>query len=179
MANEVMNKEMIKQGNVSLVLNSYDDIFSSFDPRGYSEKSLSDDFLNECKKAAKDKSDDFELRLMLEKSKRSVSDEAKIRRRLKEHFQKHFNEKQGEIRKIKNEGFIWVVLGALLIFGIVFGSIKFESIVLQSILTILEVPGWFLLWEGMSKILMESRRLNPEYDFYKKMALSQIIFLSY
>ena len=36
-----------KEGNVSLVLESYNDIFSDFDPRNYSERALSDDFLIE------------------------------------------------------------------------------------------------------------------------------------
>ncbi|MBI2151367.1 hypothetical protein HYU21_01420, partial [Candidatus Woesearchaeota archaeon] len=35
----------VREGNISLVLDSYDDIFSDFDPRDYSEKALSEDFL--------------------------------------------------------------------------------------------------------------------------------------
>jgi len=44
-----------KRNDITLLLDSYNDIFSSFDPRPYSEKSLSDDLIIECKKAAIDK----------------------------------------------------------------------------------------------------------------------------
>lgn len=88
---------VLMQKNISLILDSYDDIFSDFDPRPYSEKALSDDFLSECRKASRDKKDDeVELRLLVPAQKREINDETKIKRRLKDHFQKHFNEKSNE-----------------------------------------------------------------------------------
>ena len=41
--------------DIPLVLDSYDDIFSDFDPRPYSERAMSGDFLLECKKASAEK----------------------------------------------------------------------------------------------------------------------------
>ena len=81
-----------REGNISLILDSYDDIFSDFDPRSYSEKALSDDFLEECKKAAKDKEERPELRLLVQKNKRDYKDEIRIKKRLREHFQRHYKE---------------------------------------------------------------------------------------
>jgi hypothetical protein len=109
-------QEMIKAGNISLVLDSYDDIFSDFDPRPYSEKPLSDDFLIECKRAARDKEAGLELRLLVPKQKRNIYEEAKIKKRLKNHFQKHFHEKAKEIKALKREGFIWFFIGAIVMF---------------------------------------------------------------
>ena len=43
------------ESKMSLILDTYLDIFSSFDPRPYEERSLSDDFLDECKKMVIDK----------------------------------------------------------------------------------------------------------------------------
>lgn len=48
-------KEIIDKAEISLVLDTYDDIFSDFDPRPYGERALSSDFLDEAKKAARDK----------------------------------------------------------------------------------------------------------------------------
>ncbi len=90
---EVLEKEM-KEGNISLILDGYDDIFSDFDPRPYSERALSDDFLSECKKAARDKDEKLELRLMVPGDNRNFKDELKIRKRLKTHFHRHFLENQ-------------------------------------------------------------------------------------
>ena len=52
----LMEREVsLREGNISLILDSYNDMFSDFDPRSFSERALSDDFLSECKRAARDK----------------------------------------------------------------------------------------------------------------------------
>ena len=48
-------QKLLGLSNISLSLNSYDDIFSGFDPRPYSQRALSDDFLAESKRASRDK----------------------------------------------------------------------------------------------------------------------------
>src|SRR3989339_701864 len=51
---------------VSMWLDGYDDIFSDFDPRPYSQRSLSDDFLSEAKKVSSGKTGDrLELRFLI------------------------------------------------------------------------------------------------------------------
>ena len=45
----------LREGNISLILDDYNDLFSDFDPRHYSERALSDDFLAESKRASRDK----------------------------------------------------------------------------------------------------------------------------
>ena len=107
----------LREGNISLILNDYDDIFSDFDPRAYSERSLSDDFLYECKKAVRDKDEEFELRLLVPKSKRNVYHEAKIRKRLKDYFQKHAIEKEEEVKKVTRAGIVMAIIGFILMIG--------------------------------------------------------------
>ena len=46
---------LLKKSEISLSLDNYDDIFSDFDPRPFSQRALSDDFLIEAKKASRDK----------------------------------------------------------------------------------------------------------------------------
>jgi len=169
-----------KHANISLILNSYEDIFSSFDARSYSERSLSVDFLGECKRAARDKDDvGIELILCVPRAKRNLNDEIKIKKRLREHFHRHSLEKGNEIRKIKKSGTSWVILGGLLIFGVALGLVEIKSNLLLSLLSIFQIPGWFLVWEGLGKILLESRTVEPDYTFYKRMSDAQINFISY
>src|SRR3989338_3364035 len=105
-------EETVKEGNISLILDSYQDLFSDFDPRPYNVKALSDDFLLECKRASVDKEEKLELRFLVPKNKRNVHDESEIRKRLKSHFQKHFKEKEREIKEIQRNGLIWFFLGS-------------------------------------------------------------------
>ncbi|MDP3027785.1 MAG: hypothetical protein Q8N63_08835 [Nanoarchaeota archaeon] len=168
----------LREGNISLILDSYDDIFSDFDPRPYTVKQLSDDFLSECKKASVDKNNGIELRFLVPKHKRSANHEYEIRKRLRTHFQKHHKEKEKEIRQIKKEGLVWFFLGAvvMLISAYVY---KFPGFLFEFIFVISQPAGWFFFWEGLGKIFMEAKKKKPDYEFYKKMSKAKIYFLDY
>jgi len=171
--------EKIREANISLIINDYDEIFSDFDPRSYIERAISDDFLQECRRAARDKEDGIELRILIPKAKRNMKEEWKIKKRLRDHFNHHLGEKERKMTKIKKEGGIWVTVGILILFGVLLGILKFENTIIGTMLPILEVPCWFLIWEGMGKIFFDSREIEPEHEFYKKMAKSEINFAEY
>jgi hypothetical protein len=175
---ELLSEEL-REANISLILDSYNDIFSDFDPRSYSERALSDDFLVECRRAARDKETGVELILSVPRNKRNLNDEFRIKKRIKDHFHRHHVEKEREIKKIKRDGFIWILIGILINILVVSGFLNVESKLLHTIFGIFEVPSWFLIWEGLSKILLESRKFEPEYIFYRKMANAEIVFRSY
>lgn len=171
----------LRQGNISLILRSYDDIFSDFDPRPYSEKSLSDDFLTECKKATIDKDEiGFELILSVPSNLRTLNDESKIKKRLKNHFHKHHLEKEKEIRKLKKDGMKCIVLGSILLFfATTLRTTYHTNFMINLILIISEPSGWFSFWEGLRKMFVISKEKEPEIIFYKKMSNSCIIFRDY
>jgi len=176
---ETEREMTLREGNVSLILDSYVDIFSDFDPRPFSERSLSQDFLEECKRAARDQHGITELRLMIPRHKKDPREEMKIKTRLLEHFQKHFHEKEEEMRKIKRTGIIWVLLGAVILSVIILLMINAGEKSWISLLAILEIPCWFLVWEGMGKIFLTAEEKFPEEEFYRKMARVRVIFLDY
>lgn len=177
-----MNKDEIslRQGNVSLILESYNDLFSDFDPRPYSERALSDDFLNECRRAVRDRKEGelLQLDLMIQNTKRSANDENKIKTRLKKHFQKHFIEKQREMRKIIRRGIYWAILGAALILLSTFIA-EHSGFIYKLMFVIAEPAGWFTIWTGLERIFSTTEDKRPEFEFYRKMAKLQIFFESY
>jgi len=176
---EMLDKELARS-NIPLILNDYNDIFSDFDPRPFNQRALSDDFLLECKRAARDKPEGgFELILSVPKHMRSIAEEFKIKKRLREHFKKHALEKEKDVKKMKNEGIFWVTLGVLILVGVVYGLVYASNTFLEAIITILEIPSWFLVWEGMRKILIESKDKESDANFYKKMASANVIFRGY
>jgi hypothetical protein len=173
-------EQVLKEGNISLILDSYDDIFSDFDPRPYTHKALSDDFLSECKKASLDKEKGLELRFMVPKHKRNTNEEYEIRKRLREHFQKHFKEKEKDIKSIKKTGLMWFFLGAIVMVAATF-LYKYEHVnfLFTFLLVMSEPAGWFFFWEGLDKVVIEAKKKKPDYDFYRKMAKARIYFLDY
>jgi len=168
----------LREGNISLILDSYHDIFSDFDPRPYSVKALSDDFLLECRKAAVVKKNKIELRFLVPKNKRNYHDEIKIKKRLKEYFYHHFKEQELEIKKIKMGGFFWFIAGAI-IMGLISFLLSYQKFLFKVLVIMAEPAGWFFFWEGLSKFFIDSKKILPEYDFYKKMSNSEIYFLDY
>ncbi|MDD5192085.1 MAG: hypothetical protein PHH54_01345 [Candidatus Nanoarchaeia archaeon] len=168
----------LRKGNIGLILDSYDDIFSDFDPRPYNVRALSDDFLLECKKASVDKNKELELRFLIPKHNRNTSDEYEIRKRLRNHFQKHFKEKETEIKEIKRDGLIWFFLGAVIMIAATF-LYKLPGFLFNLLFIITEPAGWFFFWEGLNKIFKDANQKKPEYDFYRKMSKAHIYFLDY
>lgn len=163
--------------DILLVLESYDDIFSDFDARSYSQKSISNDFLLECKRASTDKKN-IKLKLFVPKQKRNSFEETKIKKRLKEHFNHHFLKKKKEINKIKLDGFFWFIIGCfMMLLSAIFLSYK-GPFWFNLLITLVHPAGWFFMWEGLGKIFITAKDKIPDYEFYKKMKNSTISFLN-
>jgi len=164
---------------ISLDLDSYNEIFSNFDPRPYSMRSLSDDFLIEAKKASIDKvSGQIELNFLVPRNKRNEREEVIIKKRLRAHFKKHYLIAKQEMSHVKKQGLAWIFVGMSIMLIATMLIVKFqESNFLTSFLiTLLEPAGWFLFWEGLDMVVFEAKRKKPEFEFYEKMSKAQIYF---
>lgn len=174
---------LLKQGNISLILNSYNDLFSDFDPRPTTERGLSEDFLDECRRAVRDKSSKevgTELRILVPKNRRNSLEESLIKRRLKEHFTKHFYEKKKEVNRIKLEGWMWFFIGLVIsIISALLLGVYEERFIFKILLVMSEPAGWFFFWEGLDKVFITAKEKKPEYEFYEKMISSRISFHGY
>jgi hypothetical protein len=174
--------ELLKQSEISLILDTYDDIFSDFDPRPYSERALSDDFLIEAKKAMKDKpSGIVELKFLIPTHERDLINEVLIKKRLREHFKKHINLIGNERKKARKKGAILAFVGMILMFLASFIILKYsdKQLLFSFLITLLEPASWFLFWEGLNYAIFESRSLNPDLEFYKRMSKCEISFRAY
>jgi len=158
---------------ISLRLENYDDIFSDFDIRPYSNRALSVDFLDEIKRATRDKSgNEIELVLNVSEKKRSEFHEATIKERLSAHFERHYRLLLKEKNNVMKLGGSMVIMGILCMIAATF--IIFEdpsqNLFLSFLVVFLEPAAWFLLWEGMDQVIFNSKKINPELEFYRKMA---------
>jgi len=154
--------------DIPLILDSYDDIFSVFDPRPYFERALSVDFLNECKHASVDKKGRINLKLFVPKSKRDPADEIKIKKRLKEHFNHHLNEERKSIDRDNLVAFNWFIAGCFLtVLSAIFMDVN--NLGIKILVNIAHPGGWFFLWEGLGKLLLHRKEKYQTYHFYKKM----------
>jgi hypothetical protein len=178
---ETKEEPVFREGNISLILDGYDDIFSDFDPRPFEHRALSDDFLLECRKAARDKDEfDLELRLLAPKEKRSLESEVKIKHRLHEHFTKHHREQEAALRRHRQKGALMVAFGIACFAMTVYISTRALSpVALQTLTFLFEPAGWFLMWEGLYQLFFGVKEKENDYQFYRKMAGLHITFYGY
>ncbi len=175
-------KTYLDNSDISFVLDGYNDLFSDFDPRGFSKRSLSFDFLQEAERAARDKKNGRTgLNFLMPNDLRKKKDEDAIRKRLKEHFRKHLHSLEEDRSKILKRGFLFIFAGIIAMSIATFLLYRHQDVsVLATFLIILLEPGsWFLFWEGLNQTVFESDKSKPRLEFYRKMDSAKIDFLSY
>ena len=177
---EEVKQSMPSKAEISLLLKTYDDIFSSFDPRPYTQKALSDDFLIEEKRAARDKIGEFELRFLIPKKARVLAHEELIKKRLREHFRKHHLLIEQEVSLTKKKGIWMTILGiSMITLAAYISSLNFERFFMHFLIILLEPAGWFTAWTGLDQIYYTVDEKKPDLEFYRKMTKADIVFASY
>lgn len=180
-------QKLLQMSEISLILDTYDDLFSDFDPRPLERRALSDDFLMEIKRSTREnKSGILEVNFLIPLEQRKSEKEAKIRKRLREHFRKHYEALEKDILDVRKTGVGMAVVGfALGIAGAVFlvpgqFSLNVGIEMIQKILLIfIEPASWFTIWTGFDKIFTTWKEMQPDRDFYKKMSRAEINFTGY
>ncbi|MFA6268310.1 MAG: hypothetical protein WCW13_00495 [archaeon] len=180
-------QKSLQLSEISVVIRSYDDIFSDFDPRTFDKRALSDDFLSEIKRASVEKKNgviDLTFLTPLEIKKPDL--EIIIKKRLRDHFKKHYEQLEKEIFLRKKNGGMLVFGGvALSVIAVIFFR-PLEGVpqdlfqLLKGILFLLAEPAaWFTIWTGFDWMFTSWKVLENDHDFYKKMSKSEINFTSY
>jgi hypothetical protein len=179
--NSITNQSLLNLSEISIQLNSYDDIFSVFDPNVYAERTLSDDFLIHAKKISKNKSGNkMSLRFLLPENKRNAEEEKAIVKRLHFYFKNVHQHLQSAIRKTVTSGLIFSLAGiALMIAASYISFTKPEKYPFHLLLVLFEPAGWFLLWVGLDHLVYSSKETKKDLAFYSKMIKSEINFFTH
>ncbi|HXP50728.1 MAG TPA: hypothetical protein VN922_12270, partial [Bacteroidia bacterium] len=144
---------------VSIWLDEYDDIFSDFDPRSYSDRALSDDFIGELKKVCRE--DELavdEMKLLVPEKKRKPEYEATIIKRLHGHFRKAYTVISKRVTIARTKGVVMVAGGMILLFlASLIANQEPMQLGMRLLLVLFEPAGWFFMWTGMDNLIFSSR----------------------
>jgi len=179
---ERLEKEkLLEISQISLWLDDYDDIFSDFDPRPYSQRALSDDFLQEVKRASHEiKEKKIELKFLIPEKERTREKEFVIKRRLREHFRRHAKLIEQEIKQLRKKSLLLVLAGCLLMMVATFIAYhEFKNFLFYFLIILFEPAGWFSVWYGLDQFFYTAREKSPDLKFNKKLAKAEIGFISY
>jgi hypothetical protein len=166
--------------DISIWLDTYDDIFSDFDFRPYSEKALSDDFLKEVGKFCNEKDEKVnEVKLFLPANKRNSEDEKIITKRLVYYFKKSQNLLHTQSNNLWIKGSSFTLIGLILmLIASYISSLQSQHFFLNSLLVLFEPAGWFLVWAGLDIMFYTANKNKKELNFYNKLSKSKISFFS-
>ena len=174
-------QSVIELAEISILLDSYDDIFSDFDPSDYKERTLSDDFIIQVKKVSRSKSAiRTSLKLLIPENKRNGQMEGIVIKRLHAYFKDAHEELALEIKKVNTREIVLSLIGIIMMLTASYISyMKPEKYHMHFLLVLFEPGGWFLLWSGLDHLVYSSKETKKELNFNLKMAKSEIKFITY
>jgi hypothetical protein len=177
---ETHDQRLLAKSEVSIWIDTYDDIFSDFDPRPYRERSLSVDFLDEAKRYTREKGGKLQVRILAPNSIRNARMEAVVKKRLQEHFKRHANIVTKDQDTTKRRGWRFIITGTvILLMATVIVHYGEEGFFKDFLTVLFEPAGWFTIWSGFDMVVLRPNDLQPDLDFYKKMESADIVFESY
>lgn len=164
---------------MSLWIDGYDDLFSDFDPRPFSERNISDDFLHEVKKVAAETNFRIEeLRLLIPHGKRNPETEAIITGRLHQFLVKNRHYFVSRKKKGQIKGALFALAGIILMASAtIVSAMKAAGLFMHILFVIFEPAGWFFVWAGLENLIQIPWKEKAELDFYSKMIKTKITFL--
>ncbi len=165
---------------IHMGLDSYDDIFSDFDPSPYGERLLSEDFMIEARRRyAEKKGGGLELRFSLPAKLRSQKTEALIKRRLKQYFQMKVRDAEDDVRKSRARGAMYFGAGFVVLLSVAFVPGVEALAGVAHFLEILLVPiGWFGMFDGVELLVESPRKFEKEMNFGRRLAEASYTFFS-
>jgi hypothetical protein len=161
---------------ILIALDTYDDIFSDFDIRGYGERAISRDFLDELHIRLRrlGTRTGFDLVLIIPKEERDAGNEALIIERLRTFFDERHAHYFGEDRKRKLNSLLFVAIGLALSFAANFFVERFLFFPL--IKDFLLIPAWFFVWSGLDLFFKNREEIGRKKNYYIALAGSRTVF---
>lgn len=163
---------------LSISIDNYNDLFSDFDARGYSERSISEDFLFQLKKVVAESDEDIhELYFLITTKQHQIEQETIIIKRIQEHFKNRQNHYQQKKKKEQQKGLLFFLIGSVLLFIATYLLlVQKEYVLINAFIVVLEPAGWFLSWTGLETLFNNTKWRTHELSFYSKLKKCKIHF---
>lgn len=168
---------------ITVAIDTLNDMFSDFDPRPVQQRALSEDFLKEIQKFYRESATGkiqvvflgpLALKDILEKNQL----EKAIIGHLHQEFRTRAQQAKKAINAIRTTGVRFILFGATLLVALTFTQIfqLFPRFGLTLTTELLMPLGWFGMWEGFSNLVETPYKLKEELIMYDKLAKAQYSF---
>jgi hypothetical protein len=173
-------QNFLKSPEISIWLDNYNDVFSEFDSRPFSDRALSDDFLREVHKMVTERSGEkVEIKFHILGDERNPESEGIIINNINSHFKSIANALKSEKQHTLNKGYMLLASGFVLIsFLFYLSRISVKGDYLSGVYLMLEPLSWFITWTGLDHVFQISKSSKAALDFNSKMGYAGISFSS-
>lgn len=161
---------------IDIALDCYDDLFSDFDIRGYGERALSKDLLDELhirfrRFGAKTGQD---IVFLVPAGLRDADDEELINTRLRAFFKERHDYHLREDKTAKLKSLLYVMTGLALSVAanLIVEHFAFLPIFNDFVL----IPSWFFVWTGFDLLITNRREISVKKRYYATLAGSRTSF---
>ncbi len=160
---------------IAIAIDSWDDVFSDFDPRPLTDRTLSEDFLNELKRRYVESTPgNYSITIFAPLNMKDEKSEKIVISRLKKYFKYGANTKLKEMQMERFHGTLLCLFGFISLAIVTFtAASKLIPLTKDLIALFFEPIGWFSFWEGLCKV-SDSR--NPEGAFFERLAKADFKF---
>ncbi len=157
-----------------IALDTYDDVFSDFDPSPYQTRILSDDFLRELhRRYAETPKGDFVINFTMPHPLRSEKTELLVKKRIKDYFKSRLKDVEKLRREKMQKGAVRLAIGISLSLLL----LVFPQLDVIPVLTLISVLIWYVLWTGFEYIFEAARRLKRKQAFYDRFLRAEFNFM--
>jgi hypothetical protein len=158
---------------ITIAIDTWDDIFSDFDPSPLEQRILSEDFLLELKKRYRETPrGSYMITIYAPVFLKDDASEHIVIKRLKQYFKLRHLAIEKEISRSIQKGFLFIVVGTIFLgFLTLLAYFKLVSVLGIELLGIVLMPlGWFGIWEGFSRIIEPSPLIKQDLEVFGKLA---------
>ncbi|MGE5279551.1 MAG: hypothetical protein ACM3L6_02250 [Deltaproteobacteria bacterium] len=164
---------------MSVAIDTWDDIFSDFDPRPIEKRVLSEDFLTEIKKRFRESgAGQVTVAFMAPAALKDEEFERKVIKRLKQYFKFRSLSVLKEINDLRRRGFYFLLTGIVSLATLTLLTYykAADTLSLELLAIILMPLGWFGIWEGFSRVIEPSPYMKRDHEVFSLLAKATIKF---
>lgn len=169
---------------VDLALDTYDDIFSDFDPSPYSSRIISTDLISEIMRRHREtKEGEIEVRFSIPGDLRNRDDEEVIRARLRDYFQWQAEKVRGSLsgNRRKATALLFGGLGLVTLHRLLSESLDQGTVnqIYKWFENPVELLGWIATWNGVDRLFLQKPEEQLERQAaFERFSRAKFVFVS-
>ena len=155
---------------IEVSLNNYAGIFNDWDHAPYKRKDIDPELITFIQESIDDIPLEYNVDICFYFSEEEKNQEREkiIVSRLRTYYTIYIEIKKNKIKSILKNAIIYMLISAVLLTSSYFGVLYRDNIVFYTLTEIIIVGGWVFLWEAISLLMFEKRKVSILINNYKR-----------